>query len=165
MTALAPAEAKLPLDSVRVLEYAQYVAGPFAGMLLADLGADVIKVEPPAGDAWRRYEPFEEGESRHFYALNRNKRSVVLDLKDEEGRRASRALIRTADAVVHNFPPERAARFGLDRQSVHETNPQTVWCCVSALGSEGPDAAVTAFDLVAQALDEADRVGVARKRA
>ena len=78
-----------------MLEYAQYVAGPFAGMLLADLGADVIKVEPPGGDAWRRYEPFAAGESRYFYALNRNKRSVVLDLKDEDGRRASRALIRT----------------------------------------------------------------------
>jgi crotonobetainyl-CoA:carnitine CoA-transferase CaiB-like acyl-CoA transferase len=151
-TAPAPATVRLPLDGMRVLEYAQYVAGPFAGMLLADLGADVIKVEPPAGDAWRRYEPFAEGESRYFYALNRNKRSVVLDLKDDEGRRASRALIRTADAVLHNFPPERAARFGLDRASVHETNPETVCCWVSALGSEGPDAAVTAFDLVAQAL-------------
>ena len=91
-----------------MLEYAQYVAGPFAGMLLADLGADVIKVEPPAGDAWRRYEPFAAGESRYFYSLNRNKRSVVIDLKDEEGRRASRSLIRTADAVLHNFPAERA---------------------------------------------------------
>ena len=77
-------------------------------MLLADLGADVIKVEPPAGDAWRRYEPFDAGESRYFYALNRNKRSVVLDLKTDAGRRASRALIAGADAVLHNFPPERA---------------------------------------------------------
>ena len=84
MTA-TPATATLPLDGIRVLEYAQYVAGPFAGMLLADLGADVIKVEPPDGDAWRRYEPFADGESRYFYSLNRNKRSVVLDLKDPEG--------------------------------------------------------------------------------
>jgi len=88
----------LPLSGLRVLEYAQYVAGPFAGMLLADLGADVIKVEPPAGDAWRHYEPFDDAESRYFYALNRNKRSVVLDLKAEDGRQASRALLRTADA-------------------------------------------------------------------
>jgi crotonobetainyl-CoA:carnitine CoA-transferase CaiB-like acyl-CoA transferase len=73
--------ATLPLHGIRVLEYAQYVAGPFAGMLLADLGADVIKVEPPGGDAWRHYEPFAAGESRYFYALNRNKRSVVLDLR------------------------------------------------------------------------------------
>jgi crotonobetainyl-CoA:carnitine CoA-transferase CaiB-like acyl-CoA transferase len=142
----------LPLDGLRVLEYAQYVAGPFAGMLLADLGADVIKVEPPAGDAWRHYEPFDEAESRYFYALNRNKRSVVLDLKAEDGRQASRALLRTADAVLHNFPPERARAFGLDRAAVSECNPRAVWTCVSALGSDGPDATVTAFDLVAQAL-------------
>jgi crotonobetainyl-CoA:carnitine CoA-transferase CaiB-like acyl-CoA transferase len=143
---------QLPLDGIRVLEYAQYVAGPFAGMVLADLGADVIKVEGPAGDAWRRYEPFATGESRYFYALNRNKRSVVLDLKTEAGRRASRGLIATADAVLHNFPPERARRFELDRESVREANPAAVWCSVSALGSDGPEAGLTAFDLVAQAL-------------
>ena len=96
----------LPLAGVRVLEYAQYVAGPFAGMLLADLGADVIKVEPPAGDAWRNYEPFEAAESRYFYALNRNKRSVVLDLKSADGRRASRALI----ADRRRGAPQPAAR-------------------------------------------------------
>ena len=113
----------LPLEGLRVLEYAQYVAGPFAGMLLADLGADVVKIEPPAGDAWRRYEPFDAGESRYFYALNRNKRSVVLDLKTAEGRRASRALIARADAVLHNQPPARAARCGLDRESVARGQP------------------------------------------
>jgi crotonobetainyl-CoA:carnitine CoA-transferase CaiB-like acyl-CoA transferase len=144
--------ARALLSGIRVLEYAQYVAGPFAGMLLADLGADVIKVEPPAGDAWRRYEPFDEGESRYFYALNRNKRSVVIDLKDEDGRRASQALIRTADVVLHNYLPDRAQRCGLDRESVRELNPSAVWCCVSALGSDGPEAGLGAFDLVAQAL-------------
>ncbi len=148
----SPSHAALPLDGIRVLEYAQYVAGPFAGMLLADLGADVIKVEPPGGDAWRRYEPFADGESRYFYSLNRNKRSVVLDLKVDEGRRASQALVRTADVVLHNFPPARARLFGLDRESVREVNPAAVWCCVSALGSDGPEADLTAFDLVAQAL-------------
>ncbi|HTU32134.1 MAG TPA: CoA transferase [Solirubrobacteraceae bacterium] len=142
----------LPLSGVRVLEYAQYVAGPFAGMLLADLGADVVKVEPPHGDAWRHYEPFAPGESRYFYALNRNKRSVVLNLKDPEDRRASRDLIREADVVLHNLPEPRATEFELDRESVREVNPDAVWCCVSALGSDGPDASATAFDLVAQSL-------------
>jgi crotonobetainyl-CoA:carnitine CoA-transferase CaiB-like acyl-CoA transferase len=142
----------LPLDGLRVLEYAQYVAGPFAGMLLADLGADVVKVEAPAGDAWRRYQPFATGESRYFYALNRNKRSVVLDLKTAAGRQASRALIARADAVLHNFPLERARRYGLDRDSVLAANPRAAWCVVSALGTDGPEAALTAFDLVAQAL-------------
>jgi crotonobetainyl-CoA:carnitine CoA-transferase CaiB-like acyl-CoA transferase len=142
----------LPLAGLRVLEYAQYVAGPFAGLLLADLGADVIKVEPPAGDAWRRYEPFAPGESRYFYGLNRNKRSVVIDLKTADGRRASASLIDSADAVLHNFPAERAQRFGLDRETVRAGNPDAVWCCVSALGSDGPQASLTAFDLVAQAM-------------
>jgi crotonobetainyl-CoA:carnitine CoA-transferase CaiB-like acyl-CoA transferase len=145
-------DSALPLSGVRVLEYAQYVAGPFAGLLLSDLGADVIKIEPPDGDAWRHYEPFAPGESRYFYALNRNKRSVVLNLKDAGDRRASRDLIRTADAVLHNLPEMRARGFELDRESVREINPAAVWCCVSALGSDGPDAALTAFDLVAQAL-------------
>ena len=147
-----PGVSPLPLEGVRVLEYAQYVAGPFAGMLLADLGADVIKVESPAGDAWRRYEPFDPGESRYFYALNRNKRSVVLDLKTAEGRAASRALMASADAVVHNFPPERAERYGLDRAAVRAANPRAAWCMVSALGTDGPEAGLTAYDLVAQAL-------------
>jgi crotonobetainyl-CoA:carnitine CoA-transferase CaiB-like acyl-CoA transferase len=147
-----PGVAAPPLAGLRVLEYAQYVAGPFAGMLLADLGADVIKVESPAGDAWRRYEPLGEGESRSFYALNRNKRSVVIDLKTHAGQHASRALLATADAIVHNFPPERAVRYELDRESVRAINPRAVWCVVSALGTEGPQAELTAFDLVAQAL-------------
>jgi crotonobetainyl-CoA:carnitine CoA-transferase CaiB-like acyl-CoA transferase len=142
----------LPLSGVRVLEYAQYVAGPFAGMLLADLGADVVKIEPPQGDAWRHYEPFSPGESRYFYALNRNKRSVVLNLKDERDRRASHDLIREADVVLHNLPEPRATEFELDRESVREANPNAVWCCVSALGSDGPEGDLTAFDLVAQAL-------------
>ncbi|MDQ3668802.1 MAG: CoA transferase, partial [Actinomycetota bacterium] len=73
-----------PLAGIRVLDYGQYVAAPFGTMLLADLGADVIKVEPPTGDQWRHYEPFAPGESRYFYALNRNKRSVALDLKTSE---------------------------------------------------------------------------------
>ena len=107
-----------------MLDYGQYVASPFATMLLADLGADVVKVEPPRGDEWRRYDPFEDGESRYFYALNRGKRSVALDLQDAtRGARASRELIACADALVHNCLPERARRFGLDRESVHAVEP------------------------------------------
>jgi crotonobetainyl-CoA:carnitine CoA-transferase CaiB-like acyl-CoA transferase len=143
---------KLPLAGLRVLDYGQYVAGPFATMLLADLGADVVKVEPPGGDQWRRYDPFEEGESRYFYALNRGKRSVALDLKTPEGRARSRELIATADALVHNCLPERARRFGLDRESVEAVNPRCVTVCVSAFGSTGPDADRPAYDLIGQAL-------------
>ena len=142
----------LPLAGLRVLDYGQYVAAPFATMLLGDLGADVVKVEPPAGDQWRRYDPFAEGESRYFYALNRGKRSVALDLKSEQGRSASRDLIATADALVHNCLPERAKRFGLDHQSVQAVNPRCVVVSVSAFGSSGPDAGRPAYDLIGQAL-------------
>ena len=143
---------RLPLAGLRVLDYGQYVAAPFATMLLSDLGADVVKVEPPAGDEWRRYDPFEPGESRYFYALNRGKRSVALDLKTPEGRQRSRELIGSADALVHNCLPERARTFGLDRDSVHDVNPRCVTVCVSAFGSDGPDSARPAYDLIGQAL-------------
>lgn len=146
-----PGAARLPLAGVRVLDYAQYVAGPFATMLLADLGADVIKVEPPRGDAWRHYEPLTADGGTWFFALNRNKRSVVADLHTETGRAASRALIASADVVVHNMPPARALTFGLDRESVRAVNPRAVWSCVSAFGSAGPEAATLGYDLIAQA--------------
>jgi crotonobetainyl-CoA:carnitine CoA-transferase CaiB-like acyl-CoA transferase len=142
----------LPLAGLRVLDYGQYVAAPFATMLLADLGADVVKVEPPRGDEWRRYDPFQPGESRYFYALNRGKRSIALDLKSEEGRGRSRELIAGADALVHNCLPDRAREFGLDRDSVRDVNPGCVIVCVSAFGSDGPDSGRPAYDLIGQAL-------------
>ena len=141
-----------PLAGIRVLDYGQYVAAPFGTMLLADLGADVIKVESPSGDQWRYYEPFAPGESRFFYALNRNKRSLALDLKTPEGRARSHDLIATADALVHNCLPERANRFGLDRETVSRVNPRCVWVAISAFGNEGPDSGRPAYDLIAQAL-------------
>jgi crotonobetainyl-CoA:carnitine CoA-transferase CaiB-like acyl-CoA transferase len=141
-----------PLAGIRVLDYGQYVAAPFGTMLLADLGADVIKVESPSGDQWRHYEPFVPGESRFFYALNRNKRSVALDLKTADGRAQSHDLIATADALVHNCLPERANRFGLDRETVRRVNPRCVWVAISAFGNEGPDSGRPAYDLIAQAL-------------
>jgi crotonobetainyl-CoA:carnitine CoA-transferase CaiB-like acyl-CoA transferase len=142
----------LPLAGVRVLDYGQYVAAPFATMLLADLGADVVKVEPPRGDEWRRYDPFQPGESRYFYALNRGKRSIALDLKSPEGRERSRDLIATADALVHNCLPDRAREFCLDPESVREVNSRCVIVCVSAFGSDGPDSNRPAYDLIGQAL-------------
>ena len=144
--------AGLPLAGLRVLDYGQYVAAPFATMLLSDLGADVVKVEPPRGDEWRRYDPFQAGESRYFYALNRGKRSIALDLKSPEGRERSRELIAGADALVHNCLPERAREFCLDRESVHEVNERCVIVCVSAFGSDGPDSNRPAYDLIGQAL-------------
>ncbi|MGI8723034.1 MAG: CaiB/BaiF CoA transferase family protein [Geodermatophilaceae bacterium] len=141
----------LPLAGLRILDYSQFVAGPLAATLLADLGADVIKVESPTGDAYRHYEPLGDGESRRFYALNRGKRSVVCDLKSTRGRAVSRALIASADAVVHNMPPDRAVAFGLDADSVRAVNPTAVVTVVSAFGSDGPQSGRIGYDIVAQA--------------
>jgi len=141
----------LPLQGVVVADYSQYVAGPLCTMLLADLGADVIKVEPPHGDQWRRQEPYGPDTSKPFVALNRNKRSVVMDLNSVDGRRDSHALIATADVVVHNCPPARSERFGLDRASVLSVNPQAVVVAISAFGSDGPDGGAAGYDLAAQA--------------
>ncbi len=140
-----------PLTGVRVVEYAQYVAGPFAGSLLAELGAEVIKVEPPGGDAYRRVMPVAPGVGRYFVPLNRGKRSVVLDLKSSEGVERSRAVAATADVVVHNFRPDRAARFGLEWKGLSSLSPRIVVGIVTSFGPEGPLAGAPAYDLVAQA--------------
>ncbi len=140
-----------PLEGVRVLEYAQYVAGPLCGVVLRDLGADVIKIEPPAGDGYRYVMPVAPGLGRFFMPLNRGKRSVVIDLKTEEGRDRSAALLGTADVVLHNYPPARAASFGLDWETVHEAHPALVVGVVSSFGTTGPLAGAPAYDLVAQA--------------
>jgi crotonobetainyl-CoA:carnitine CoA-transferase CaiB-like acyl-CoA transferase len=141
----------LPLEGVRVVEYAQYVAGPLCGVLLADLGADVVKVEPPSGDGYRHVMPIAPGVGRYFVPLNRGKRSVIVDLKTSEGLETSSRLLRSAEIVLHNFPPERAGRFGLDWSQVHATSPQVVVGRVTSFGTSGPLADAPAYDLVAQA--------------
>ena len=141
----------LPLEGVRVVEYAQYVAGPLCGVLLADLGADVVKVEPPAGDAYRYVMPVAPGVGRYFIPLNRGKRSIVVDLKTADGLETSSRLLRAADIVLHNFPAERAARFGLAWDDVHAAQPTLVVGRVSSFGASGPLAGAPAYDLVAQA--------------
>jgi crotonobetainyl-CoA:carnitine CoA-transferase CaiB-like acyl-CoA transferase len=140
-----------PLDGVRVVEYAQYVAGPLCGVLLHDLGAEVIKVEPPAGDGYRYVMPVAAGLGRFFIPLNRGKRSVVLDLKTKDGRARSGALVSTADVVLHNYSPERAAAFGLDDDVLLTARRALVIGVVSSFGSTGPLAGAPAYDLVAQA--------------
>ena len=141
----------LPLEGVRVVEYAQYVAGPLCGVLLADLGADVVKVEPPDGDGYRRVLPVAPGLGRYFIPLNRGKRSVVVDLKSDEGLETSARLLRGADVALHNFPRERAARFRLEWDDVHAAHPALVVGRVSSFGTSGPLGDAPAYDLVAQA--------------
>jgi crotonobetainyl-CoA:carnitine CoA-transferase CaiB-like acyl-CoA transferase len=141
----------LPLEGVRVVEYAQYVAGPLCGVLLADLGADVVKVEPPAGDGYRQVMPVAPGIGRYFLPLNRGKRSAVVDLKTEEGLATSERLLGSADVVLHNFPHTRAERFGLGWEQLHAAHPALVVGRVTSFGTSGPLANAPAYDLVAQA--------------
>lgn len=141
----------LPLEGVRVVEYAQYVAGPLCGVLLADLGADVVKVEPPSGDGYRHVMPMAPGVGRYFVPLNRGKRSVVIDLKTTQGRETSARLVRSAAIVLYNFSRGRAARFGLDWETVHEAHAALVVGRVTSFGTSGPLADAPAYDLVAQA--------------
>jgi crotonobetainyl-CoA:carnitine CoA-transferase CaiB-like acyl-CoA transferase len=141
----------LPLEGIRVVEYAQYVAGPLCGVLLADLGADVVKVEPPAGDGYRHVMPVAPGVGRYFVPLNRGKRSAIVDLKTDEGLATSARLLASADVALHNFPPERAGRFGLEWELVHAAHPRLVVGRVTSYGTSGPLAGAPAYDLVAQA--------------
>lgn len=142
----------LPLAGIRVIEFCQIAAGPFCGMLLADLGADVIKVESPEGDGLRNWPPLTGGYSENFASLNRNKRSVVLDLKDAGQRAAARALALSADVVVENFRPGTLARLGLGYDALAQEKPALVYCSVSAYGQSGPRAGEGGFDLTVQAI-------------
>jgi crotonobetainyl-CoA:carnitine CoA-transferase CaiB-like acyl-CoA transferase len=141
----------LPLEGVRVIEVTQYVAGPLCGSLLAELGADVVKVEPPTGDAYRGTMPVSEELGRFFIPLNRGKRSVALDLKSDAGRSGLASLLRGADVVLHNALPQRARAFGLDWDELHAEHPALVMGVVASFGSRGPLATSPAYDLVAQA--------------
>ncbi len=150
-------EPTLPLDGIRVVDLTQVMAGPFCTLLLADMGADVIKVEPPGrGDLSRSMGGAElqlEGDDNApFFALNRNKRSVVLDLKSEAGLEAFRALVRTADVVVENFRPGVTEKLGVDYASVAELAPDVVYASISGFGQAGPYADRPGFDLIAQGM-------------
>jgi len=144
-----------PLSGIKVIEFCQVLAGPFCGCLLADMGADVIKVEPPDGDLMRAWPPMIDGYSQYFASVNRNKRSVVLDLKTEAGLKAARALALSADVVLENFRPGVMAKFGLDHTSLSKEKPSLVYCSVSAFGQTGPRAKEGGFDMTMQAMSGA----------
>ena len=142
----------LPLSGVRVVEFCQVLAGPFCGALLADMGADVIKVEPPDGDLMRAWPPMLDGYSQYFASVNRNKRSVALDLKDPAGLGAARELALSADVVLENFRPGVMAKFGLDHATLRKSKPSLIYCSVSAFGQTGPRAKEGGFDMTVQAM-------------
>jgi len=150
-----------PLAGVRVLDLTQMLAGPYCTMLLADLGADVVKVEPPSGDMTRATGPFRaqdgpEGLGGYFQSVNRNKRSVVLDLKDDDGRRALLALARGADLLVENYAVGVMDRLGLAYERLQLENPRLVYVCLRGFGDprtgRGPYTDWPSFDIVAQAM-------------
>jgi crotonobetainyl-CoA:carnitine CoA-transferase CaiB-like acyl-CoA transferase len=142
----------LPLSGVRVVEFCQVLAGPYCGMLLADLGAEVVKVEPPDGDMMRQWPPISEGYSENFASINRNKRSVVLDLKNPEHKQAARRLILSADVVLENNRPGVMDRLGLGYDSFRAEKPGLVYCSISAFGQSGPRSGEGGFDVTVQAM-------------
>jgi crotonobetainyl-CoA:carnitine CoA-transferase CaiB-like acyl-CoA transferase len=141
---------KSVLSGVRVLEQGTFITGPCAGMMLADLGADVVKVESPAGDPYRSYQGGQF--SPHFQAYNRNKRSIALDLNLLADREVFDELIASADVYIQNFRPGTADRLGAGRLRLQELNPKLVYCSISGFGASGPYAERPSYDSVAQAL-------------
>jgi CoA:oxalate CoA-transferase len=146
-------DAELPLARVRVVDLSRVLAGPYCTMTLADLGADVVKVEQPGeGDETRTWgPPYDGGEATYFLAVNRGKRSVALDLKAPEGREAVRALIRRADVVIENFRPGVAERLGLGADELERENPGLVRCSITGFGSGRAPADRPGYDFVLQA--------------
>jgi CoA:oxalate CoA-transferase len=141
-----------PLDGIRVLDLTRVLAGPFCTALLADLGAEVIKLEPPTGDDYRHIGPFVQGESALFTLVNRGKSSVVIDLKAPEGQALARRIAASCDVVVENFRPGVAARLGLGADTLRAETPALIYASISGFGQTGPSTALPAYDLVAQAM-------------
>jgi len=143
----------LPLEGIRVLDVSQVMAGPFCCMLLGDLGADVIKVEPPSGDQTRSAMGFrlKGDDSLGFLNMNRNKRSIALDLKSDEDRRIFLELAKTADVIVENYRPGVVKRLGIDYDTVAAINPGIIYASISGFGQTGPWSQRPGFDLMAQA--------------
>jgi crotonobetainyl-CoA:carnitine CoA-transferase CaiB-like acyl-CoA transferase len=138
------------LKGVRIVEQGTFITGPCAGMMLADLGADVIKIESPDGDPYRAYQG--GNYSPHFQAYNRNKRSLTLDLKQQGDRGIFDTLIREADVFIQNFRPGTADRLGAGAKRLQELNPKLVYCSISGFGADGPYVDRPSYDSVAQAL-------------
>jgi crotonobetainyl-CoA:carnitine CoA-transferase CaiB-like acyl-CoA transferase len=141
---------KSVLSGIRVVEQGTFITGPCAGMMLADLGADVVKVESPAGDPYRSYQGGHF--SPHFQAYNRNKRSIALDLNVPADRKVFDELIASADVYIQNFRPGTAERLGAGRQRLQNLNPKLIYCSISGFGASGPYADRPSYDSVAQAL-------------
>jgi crotonobetainyl-CoA:carnitine CoA-transferase CaiB-like acyl-CoA transferase len=144
--------ARGPLSGILIADFSRVLAGPYATMLLADLGAEVVKVEGPSGDDTRHWVPPRRGDTGTYYlAVNRNKRSIVLDLGDAEDLKVARALAERADVFIHNFKPGGLGRFGLDYESVRTLNERSIYCSISGFGTAG-GASLPGYDLLVQGM-------------
>jgi crotonobetainyl-CoA:carnitine CoA-transferase CaiB-like acyl-CoA transferase len=141
-----------PLDGIRVLDLCSYLAGPYGCTLLADLGADVIKIESPQGDMLRQFPSSLTGESRFFLGTNRGKRALALDLKQPEGLAVLHRMVASADVLVENFRPSVPARLGIDYPRLRSINPRLIYAGLTGYGDEGPLSAKGGFDQVMQCL-------------
>jgi len=141
-----------PLTGVRVLDLSAYIAGPYGCSLLADQGAEVIKIEPPAGDNLRKYPSTLDAESRAFLGVNRSKLGVVLDLKDAQDRERLLALVRSADVLVHNFRPSVPPRLGIAYEQLRAVNARLIYCAVTGYGETGPLKDKAGYDQVLQTM-------------
>ncbi len=139
------------LSGMRVVDFSKVLAGPLCTQYLGDMGAEVIKVEPPGGDDTRRWPPFRGEDGTVFLSANRNKRSVVLDLKSDAGREAARRLIASADIVVESYGPGVAKKLGIDYDSARELRPDIIYCSISGFGTQGPLSQAKGYDVILQA--------------
>jgi crotonobetainyl-CoA:carnitine CoA-transferase CaiB-like acyl-CoA transferase len=144
----------LPLEGIRVVDMTQVLAGPFGTKFLGDLGAEVLKIEMPGtGDMTRKFVgPSVHGESGYFLAINRNKKSLTLNLRSEKGKEILKALVKKSDVVCENFRPGTMKKMGLDYEVLKKINPRIIYCAVSGFGQTGPDRLRPAFDYIIQAI-------------
>ena len=141
------------LNGIRVLDLTRVLAGPYCGMLLADMGAEVIKIEvPEKGDDSRSFAPFVNGESAYYMNLNRNKKGITLNLKDEKGKKIFLELLKKADIVLENFRPGTMEKLGLGYEVLKEVNPGIIYGCVSGFGHTGPYKNRAGYDIIGQAV-------------
>src|SRR3984885_11908218 len=145
-----------PLAGLKVIDLTRVLAGPFATQSLGDLGAEVFKIEPPeSGDETRHFPPFRDGESHYFLGINRNKKSLVVDLQQEAGKEILRRLVAQSDILVENYRPGVMDRLGLGYAALREINPRLIYCAISGFGLTGPLRDKPSFDIVTQALSGA----------
>ena len=141
------------LTGIKILDLSRVLAGPYCTMVLGDLGADVIKVEPPEGDETRGWgPPFAGGESAYYLCVNRNKRGIVINLKTDEGKKIMRDLALQSDVLVENFRPGTLNKFGLDYETLHELNPKLIYCSITGFGQTGSMKDKPGYDFMIQAL-------------